>query len=102
MTEVLPTFAKITTILDFVNTSRSPDLSRPREKRKLAENINILKNCQHKFNRVLSMRYHQHPSTISIPFLDYYYDLVFRIRAPDIPTIFFNNTRSDAKAICTS
>ena len=32
MTEVLPTFAKISTILDYVNSQRSPDLTRPQQR----------------------------------------------------------------------
>jgi len=46
MTEVLPSFAKITTILDYVNSNKNVDLKtkyQDRDRRKIADSINILK-----------------------------------------------------------
>lgn len=78
MTEVLPSFAKISTILDYVNTNRHIDLKHKyedKEKRKIAENINILKDCQSKFNKAIMMRHLCYPKTLHIPFFNYYYEL---------------------------
>jgi len=64
MTEVLPSFAKISTILDYVNTNRTYDLKNKniqQDKRKIAENINIFKETFVKFGKIISMRYKKYP-----------------------------------------
>ena len=53
-------------------------------------------------NRVLFMRFREHPTHISIPFMEYYHELIFDARVPPIPkNVFINNTRTDIKTICT-
>lgn len=64
MTEILPSFAKISTILDYVNTSRNIDLKTKYQNKDLKKNIdntNIIKDCQPKFQRVIPMRQHNYP-----------------------------------------
>jgi iron uptake system EfeUOB component EfeO/EfeM len=64
MTEVLPSFAKISTILDYVNTNRNIDLKtkyQDKERKKMVESINILKDCQSKLSKVIIMRNQDYP-----------------------------------------
>lgn len=76
MTEVLPSFAKISTILDYVNSNRNFDLKNrniEKDKRKIAENINIIKDSYTKFSRIITMRYEKYPKKYNFPFFNYYY-----------------------------
>lgn len=78
MTEVLPSFAKISTILDYVNANRHVDLKhkyQDKDRKKIVENINIFKDCQPKFNKIITMRHHLYPSSLHFPFFNYYYEL---------------------------
>jgi hypothetical protein len=103
MTEVLPSFAKISTILDYVNTNRNIDLKtkyQDKDRKKMVENINVIKDCQPKFNRIIAMRYNIYPETINIPFFLYYYELVKDHVIPNIKGIYLNNLKSDIKSLC--
>lgn len=72
MTEVLPSFTKITTILDYVNSNKNVNLReklQKKEKLKVAENLNILGSCKEKISQTIFMRYMKHPTTVTVPFL---------------------------------
>lgn len=135
MTEILPTFTKISTLLDYANSSRSAAkttelrgrqqdsdaygrtlnsgtvasyvntnraISSPnKEKRKMAESLNILKNVRGKLSKVISMRYIQFPKEVRIPFLKYYYDLVNDALMPPLHNIYISNVKTNIKAVCT-
>ena len=103
MTEVLPSFAKISTILDYVNSRRDVDLKakyQDKERRKVAENINILKEYQHKFNRIIMMRPLLQPTKLHLPFFNYYYELVHEASTPILKNIILNSFKTDLKAVC--
>lgn len=103
MTEVLPSFAKISTILDYVNTNRNIDLKakyQDKDRKKLVEGINILKDCQSKLGKVLVMRHQAYPDQIYVPFFNYYYELIKDHNIPILKGIYLNNLKSDLKSIC--
>lgn len=103
MTEVLPSFAKISTILDFVNNSRPVDLKhkyQDKDRRRVAENINILKDCQGKFAKAIVMRHLEYPKKLHLPFFNYYYELTHDFTVPHIKNIVLNNLKSDLKTVC--
>jgi hypothetical protein len=104
MTEVLPSFAKISTILDYVHSSNRPvDLKakyQDKDRRKLAENINILKDCQMKFKKLLLLRYKSYPTKVHFPFFYYYYESTHEPTPPLLKTIYLNNLKCDLKAVC--
>lgn len=103
MTEVLPSFAKISTILDYVNSNRQVDLKhkyQDKDRRKVAENINILKDCEGKFAKAIIMRHQTYPKKFHFPFFNYYYELTHDFSVPSIKNIVLNNLKSDLKAVC--
>lgn len=99
----MPTFSKISTILDFVNQSKSIEsLGKTKEVKNIPESINVLKNCDSKFQKVILMRYRSHPTSFKIPFFDYYHELTCDTAPSHLPRNFFlNNLQTDLKAICT-
>lgn len=103
MTEVLPSFAKISTILDYVNNNKSVDLRhkyQDKEQKKSVENINILKLCQQKFMKVITMKYLSHPKRYSFPFFQYYYELTRETATPVLKNILLDNLKTDLRSIC--
>lgn len=56
---MLPTFSKISTILDFVNNNKSIESLGKKEVRNVPEGVNLLKLCHDKFKNILPMRYEQ-------------------------------------------
>jgi single-stranded DNA-specific DHH superfamily exonuclease len=86
-----------------VNSNRTVDLKskyQDKDRKKIAEQINILKESRTKLNKVLMMRHLQTPEKLYFPFFDYYYELTRDFSTPNIKTIFFNNLKSDLKAVC--
>ena len=49
MNEVMPTFSKITTILDYVNHGKS-SIDHLKKPKRIPECVNILGNCESKLN----------------------------------------------------
>jgi len=103
MSEILPSFAKISTILDYVNNTRNVDLKskyQDKDRKKIAEQINVLKESQTKFKKIIMMRHLQPPEKLYFPFFHYFYELTRDFSTPNIKTIFFNNLKTDLKALC--
>ena len=62
MTEMLPSFAKISTILDYVNSNRTIDLRQKTtqtERKVIPESINLLKFAQNNFRNCILLRYNK-------------------------------------------
>jgi len=68
--------------------------------KKMAENINILKEYQSKFNKIIMMRYLSHPDKINFPFFNYYYELIHEPAPLALKDIVLNNLKTDIKALC--
>lgn len=68
----------------------------------MADSVNILKLCQEKSDRVILMRYYSYPESFDVPFYSYFHQLSHKIKNPEIPYIFLNNSASDIKSVCTS
>jgi|JI10StandDraft_1071094.scaffolds.fasta_scaffold329628_1 hypothetical protein len=48
------------------------------------------------------MRYNEYPSTVKVPFLNYYHELICEPVPLQLPKkIFLNNLQTDLKTICT-
>jgi hypothetical protein len=80
MTESLPTFAKISNLLDYYYSNKEVEkvsMFNKEAKKKIAEPINLLKYCDSKYNKIITMRYHSYPNYIHFPFLSYYHELIF-------------------------
>ena len=100
--EVLPTFSKISTILEFVNINKNVENLRKKSDKRIAQPINILKYCHKKLRKVVPLRYCEHPQNLYIPFLKYFHNLTFVATPPICPSnIFFNNARTDLATIMT-
>jgi len=106
MTEILPSFTKISTILDFVNSSRNIDLrTRSREtmeKKVIPETINLLKYAQNRMKNCLLLRYGSFPSHVKIPFYCYFSELTMNPEIPKFKHYYFNNVKDSIKSICLS
>ena len=89
--------------MDYVNSNRTVDLKskyQDKDRKKIAEQINILKESQIKLRKILMMRHLKPPEKLYFPFFDYYYELTRDFSTPNVKTIFFNNLKSDLKTIC--
>lgn len=103
MSEVLPSFAKISTILDYVNNNRTVDLKskyQDKDRKKIAEQINILKETQIKLKKIIMMRNLHPPEKLYFPFFNYFYELTRDFSTPNLKTIFLNNLKTDLKTLC--
>ena len=103
MTEVLPSFAKISTILDYVNTNRNIDLKtkyQDKDRKKIVDCINVLKDCQARLAKVIPMRNRSYPQDVHVPFFLYYYELVRDFSTPNIKPIYLNNLKTDLRSLC--
>lgn len=103
MTEVLPSFAKISTILDYVNTNRNIDLKakyQDKDRKKVVDNINVIKDCQARLAKVIPMRHRSYPSRIHVPFFLYYYELLKDFSVPPLKPIYLNNLKTELKSLC--